>query len=80
MEHGYEKSTTNRIAERAGYSVGTVYQYFDNKEDVYAEVIDQQTGCFGSRAAAKCPIEASLKQTLHSLSPGYCRDLSRTLR
>ncbi|NYI99085.1 AcrR family transcriptional regulator [Streptomonospora nanhaiensis] len=25
-------ATTNRIAERAGYSIGTLYQYFPNKE------------------------------------------------
>lgn len=63
MEHGYEKSTTNRIAERAGYSVGTVYQYFDNKEDVYAEVIDQTLDAL-LQAAANSPIKATLKQTL----------------
>jgi AcrR family transcriptional regulator len=35
IEQGYEKATTNRIAECAGYSVGTLYQYFDHKEDIY---------------------------------------------
>jgi AcrR family transcriptional regulator len=29
---GEEKLTTNRIAERAGFSIGTLYQYFPNKE------------------------------------------------
>src|SRR5688572_11803507 len=29
---GYEALTTNRIAERAGVSVSTLYQYFENKD------------------------------------------------
>lgn len=33
---GYAKATTNRIAERAGVSVGTIYQYFPNKDALFA--------------------------------------------
>ena len=31
-ERGYAAGTTNRIAERAGLSIGTFYQYFPSKE------------------------------------------------
>jgi len=31
-EMGYQQLTTNHIAERAGVSVGSLYEYFDNKE------------------------------------------------
>ena len=32
--HGYAAGTTNRIAERAGVSIGTLYQYFPNKDAI----------------------------------------------
>jgi AcrR family transcriptional regulator len=36
LARGYEKATTDRIAERAGGSVGSVYEYFPNKESIFA--------------------------------------------
>lgn len=31
-ESGYDQLTTNRVAEQAGVSIGSLYQYFPNKE------------------------------------------------
>lgn len=36
--------TTNRIAERAGVSIGSLYRYFPNKEAVVAAVCEGETG------------------------------------
>lgn len=33
-KRGYQGTTTNHIAERAGVSVGSVYQYFPNKKSI----------------------------------------------
>lgn len=33
-ERGYAGATTNHIAERAGVSIGSLYQYFNNKEEI----------------------------------------------
>jgi len=41
-QHGYARATTNRIAEAAGVSVGTVYEYFPDKDAVFAAVIDRE--------------------------------------
>jgi len=37
-EDGLEKFTTNRVGERAGVSVGSLYQYFPNKQAILAEL------------------------------------------
>jgi len=36
--HGYERTTTNLIADRAGISVGTIYEYFPNKDVLLNEL------------------------------------------
>ena len=42
-ERGYAGATTNRIAERAGVSIGSLYQYFPNKEAILAVLLEQHT-------------------------------------
>lgn len=39
---GVEKLTTNHVAARAGVSIGTVYQYFRDKEDILAALGEQR--------------------------------------
>ncbi|QIS09745.1 TetR/AcrR family transcriptional regulator [Nocardia arthritidis] len=38
-EHGYAAGTTNRIAERARISIGSLYQYYPNKDSILAELL-----------------------------------------
>jgi len=42
LREGYAQTTTNRIAERAGVSVGSIYQYFGDKDQVFARLIDRE--------------------------------------
>ena len=42
-ERGYAGATTNRIAERAGVSIGSLYQYFPNKESILVVLLEQHT-------------------------------------
>jgi len=40
---GYDRASTNRIADAAGVSIGSLYQYFPSKEALVAGVIDRHT-------------------------------------
>jgi AcrR family transcriptional regulator len=41
MTFGAERLTTTRVAERAGVSVGTLYQYYPNKQALLFAVLEQ---------------------------------------
>jgi AcrR family transcriptional regulator len=41
VREGFDKASTNRIAEVAGVSVGSLYQYFPSKEALVAAVIER---------------------------------------
>ncbi|MYS85212.1 TetR/AcrR family transcriptional regulator [Embleya scabrispora] len=38
-EHGYAAGTTNRIAEQARISIGSLYQYYPNKDAILVELV-----------------------------------------
>lgn len=38
LDIGYDKSSTNKIAEMAGISIGSLYEYFPGKEAIFAEI------------------------------------------
>ena len=39
VQHGYAKATTNRIAQAAGISVGSLYQYYPSKDSIAVELL-----------------------------------------
>lgn len=41
VKEGFDKASTNRVADMAGVSVGSLYQYFPSKEALVAAVIDR---------------------------------------
>jgi len=81
LEHGYDKFTTARAAERAGVSIGSLYQYFPNKAALASAVIDRCCENFlasfrsamphGTRPALAETVEAMIDVTLvsHHLTP-----------
>lgn len=41
IKNGLDKVSTNSIAEKAGVSIGSLYQYYENKEDIYEDLLLQ---------------------------------------
>lgn len=68
VEFGYAAGTTNRIAERARISIGSLYQYFPNKDAVLAELLIRHVdrGSW-SQADEPDPPPGSLEVTVRAL-------------
>ena len=48
-EHGFEKTTIRAVAGRAGISIGGIYLYFHNKEELYTGLMRSQMDEFLGR-------------------------------
>ncbi|PTM59764.1 TetR/AcrR family transcriptional regulator [Desmospora activa] len=69
-EKGYKKTTTNHIAERAGVSIGTIYQYFPNKDALLLVLAEHHISQGKQRIVSKihsCRTDASAEQLLRIL-------------
>ncbi|MDT3378009.1 TetR/AcrR family transcriptional regulator [Labrys portucalensis] len=42
LAHGFEGASMNDIAKEAGVSKGTLYVYFENKERLFAAIVDEE--------------------------------------
>lgn len=72
-EEGAEQLSTNRIAEVAGVTIGSLYQYFPNKEailaNLFSEKIAAETGRIGRESTERilAKMEISLEATIGEL-------------
>jgi AcrR family transcriptional regulator len=54
LSHGAERLTTTRVAERAGVSVGTLYQYYPNKQSLLFAVLENHLNDVVAKVEAAC--------------------------
>jgi AcrR family transcriptional regulator len=54
LSHGTERLTTTRVAERAGVSVGTLYQYYPNKQSLLFAVLESHLNNVAKKVEAAC--------------------------
>ena len=83
-ERGYWKATTNEVADRAGVSVGTLYEYFPNKDALVAALLEDHLG--STRAMldaiadnvlprlAEFPVDALTKMFVDAVTAQHERD------
>lgn len=69
VDRGYAAATTNRIAETAGVSVGTLYEYFANKEEVFDALIRRELEAIlvairGQQLDPDAPVDEKLTQLI----------------
>jgi len=56
LSHGAERLTTSRVAERAGVSVGTLYQYFPNKQSLLFAVFEDHLNKVAIEVESACKL------------------------
>lgn len=65
VDRGYEGTTTNRIAVRAGVSVGSIYQYFPNKQSIVRALLERHVDqAMALRPAALDGDELALRERM----------------
>ena len=68
LSHGAERLTTTRVAERAGVSIGTLYQYYPNKQALLFAVLEHHMNNVAAKIEAACegachkPLAEMIKQ------------------
>jgi AcrR family transcriptional regulator len=70
-EYGYAAGTTNRIAERARISIGSLYQYYPNKDAILAELLTRHLD--GDRATATLRQYKDLPESLEDIIRVFVR-------
>lgn len=91
MKSGFAKTTTNKVAEQAGVSVGSLYQYFPSREALVAAVArrhaDRLKGALeaelgkSAQLSLRTAIESLMQAvaTAHSIAPALNRVLAEEL-
>lgn len=69
VEEGWDKITTNHVAERAGVSIGTLYQYFANKEALIGLLLEQYLEEQFAELATRLADTVSFDMTLEEAVP-----------
>jgi len=67
VREGYARATTDRIAQTAGVSIGTLYEYFANKDDLFDALIRRELAAVveavaGTDLPAKAPLAEKLQR------------------
>lgn len=65
MEQGFEAASMNDITRAAGVSKGTIYVYFENKEDLFGSLIERERQRITETVRHALDSDRPLAETLH---------------
>jgi AcrR family transcriptional regulator len=71
LEHGYENFSLRRVAERIGYSPTTIYLYFQNKDELLLETVQEGFNHFDQQMKAAADETAEPLQRIEALGRAY---------
>lgn len=88
VKHGFDRLSTNAVAAAAGVSIGSLYQYFPNKESLVSALIDRhmeemnaaivaelaRVATLPLAEAARCVVELTIRA--HAIDPELHRVLT----
>ncbi|GAC1549555.1 MAG: TetR/AcrR family transcriptional regulator [Polyangiales bacterium] len=80
VKDGYDRASTNRIAEAAGVSIGSLYQYFPSKEALVAALIERhmdEMSAVVAAAAARlhdAPLEVAARELVRTMIAAHAVD------
>jgi len=80
VREGYDHASTNRIAEAAGVSIGSLYQYFPSKEALVAALlerhVEEMSAMIGEEASAvwNAPLPEALERVARAMLAAHALD------
>jgi AcrR family transcriptional regulator len=82
LETGVGRLTTTRVAHRAGVSVGTLYQYYPNKNALLHAVLKEHLGYIAGVVERVCAASRgfSVEQMAHTVTLAFIDAKLRTVR
>jgi AcrR family transcriptional regulator len=76
LKLGFEAASMNDITQEAGVSKGTIYVYFDDKEALFAALIDRERSSILARVGATLDGDGPLAEVLHEYGTTLTRQLT----
>src|SRR5947199_6281998 len=76
LAQGFDAASMGEIARQAGVSKGTLYVYFDSKEELFAVVVREACKTQAETLLALDPDDHDVEAVLTRLGQGYARFLN----
>jgi TetR/AcrR family fatty acid metabolism transcriptional regulator len=76
-KQGYHNAQVSKIAKEAGVADGTIYLYFENKDDILISLFNEKMGQFIDTCRARIAEAQSIEQKLYVLVHAHLSQLSQ---